>query len=136
MNDQELDGRRIKVNLANVRGSGGGAGGAGGGSKLDTLSPTVFICSPNMFFFSDYNAYNSGYAAQPMGGAYGGAPAGGYGAPGNYSAGYGQNPGYNQGGYGAQAGGYAQGGYPNPAPGGYGQGGYGGQAPQPGMEIR
>lgn len=110
MNDQELDGRRIKVNLANVRGSGGGGGGGGG----------------------NYNAYGGAYGGQPMGGAYGGAPAGGYGAPGNYSAGYGQNPGYNQGGYGAQAGGYAQGGYPNPAPGGYAQGGYGGQAPQPG----
>lgn len=27
MNEQDLDGRRIKVNLANVRGSGGGGGG-------------------------------------------------------------------------------------------------------------
>ncbi|THV06791.1 hypothetical protein K435DRAFT_743389 [Dendrothele bispora CBS 962.96] len=30
MNEQELDGRRIKVNLANARG-GGGSGGGGGG---------------------------------------------------------------------------------------------------------
>ena len=27
LNEQELDGRRIRVNLANARGSGGGAGG-------------------------------------------------------------------------------------------------------------
>ena len=27
LNEQELDGRRIKVNLANARGSGGGGGG-------------------------------------------------------------------------------------------------------------
>lgn len=32
LNDQELDGRRIRVNLANARGSGGGGGGYGGGS--------------------------------------------------------------------------------------------------------
>lgn len=31
LNEQELDGRRIKVNLANSRGSGGGGGGGGGG---------------------------------------------------------------------------------------------------------
>jgi cold-inducible RNA-binding protein len=31
MNDQDLDGRRIKVNLANPRPSGGGGGGGGGG---------------------------------------------------------------------------------------------------------
>jgi RNA recognition motif-containing protein len=30
LNEQELDGRRIKVNLANSRGSGGGGGGGGG----------------------------------------------------------------------------------------------------------
>jgi RNA recognition motif-containing protein len=31
MNEQELDGRRIKVNLANPRSSGTAAGGSGGG---------------------------------------------------------------------------------------------------------
>ncbi|KAG8744440.1 hypothetical protein FRC10_010110 [Ceratobasidium sp. 414] len=31
MNDQELDGRRIRVNVANERPSGGGGGGGGGG---------------------------------------------------------------------------------------------------------
>lgn len=33
MNDQELDGRRIRVNIANARGGGGGGGGGGGLSK-------------------------------------------------------------------------------------------------------
>ena len=33
LNEQELDGRRIKVNLANSRGSGGGGGGGGGGPR-------------------------------------------------------------------------------------------------------
>ncbi|KAF9998323.1 hypothetical protein BGZ79_008001, partial [Entomortierella chlamydospora] len=32
LNEQDLDGRRIKVNLANERPSGGGVGGYGGGS--------------------------------------------------------------------------------------------------------
>jgi len=31
MNEQDLEGRRIKVNLANARGSGGGGGGGGSG---------------------------------------------------------------------------------------------------------
>ncbi|KAJ7755710.1 hypothetical protein DFH07DRAFT_821534 [Mycena maculata] len=31
LNDQELDGRRLKVNLANARGGGGGGGGYSGG---------------------------------------------------------------------------------------------------------
>ncbi|KAA1475174.1 RNA-binding domain-containing protein, partial [Dentipellis sp. KUC8613] len=31
LNEQELDGRRIRVNLANAKGSGGGGGGYGGG---------------------------------------------------------------------------------------------------------
>lgn len=31
LNDQELDGRRVKVNMANAR-SGGGGGGSGGGA--------------------------------------------------------------------------------------------------------
>ena len=30
LNEQDLDGRRIKVNLANPRGNGGGGGGGGG----------------------------------------------------------------------------------------------------------
>jgi len=39
LNEQELDGRRIKVNLANSRGGGGGGGGGG-------LSP---LCHPYNF---------------------------------------------------------------------------------------
>ncbi|KLO14579.1 RNA-binding domain-containing protein [Schizopora paradoxa] len=31
LNEQELDGRRIKVNIANARGGGGGGGGGGFG---------------------------------------------------------------------------------------------------------
>jgi len=31
LNDQELDGRRIKINMANARSQGGGGGGRGGG---------------------------------------------------------------------------------------------------------
>ena len=31
MNEQELDGRRIRVNMANAKGGGGGGGGYGGG---------------------------------------------------------------------------------------------------------
>lgn len=38
LNEQELDGRRIKVNLANAR---GGGGGGGGGQKLRTLLPDI-----------------------------------------------------------------------------------------------
>jgi RNA recognition motif-containing protein len=38
MNEQELDGRRIRVTMANARGGGGGGGG-GGPSK------SLFICS-------------------------------------------------------------------------------------------
>ena len=41
MNEQELDGRRLKVNLANARGGGGGGGGGGGlfnNSHLSYLS--------------------------------------------------------------------------------------------------
>ena len=39
LNDQELDGRRIRVNLANARGSGGGGGGySSGGGMLYALT--------------------------------------------------------------------------------------------------
>ena len=34
LNETELDGRRIKVNLANARGGGGGGGGGGGPCSL------------------------------------------------------------------------------------------------------
>jgi len=38
LNDQELDGRRIKVNLANARPQGGGGGGGGGESYAFCVS--------------------------------------------------------------------------------------------------
>ncbi|KAI0315235.1 hypothetical protein OF83DRAFT_1164886 [Amylostereum chailletii] len=84
MNEQELDGRRIKVNLANARTGGGGGGGGGGGSY-----------------------------GQPAGG-YGGMQSGGYGqgygggAPQGYG---GQQGGYRGGGYGQQGGEYPQQGF-------------------------
>ncbi|KAJ5833704.1 hypothetical protein N7474_002015 [Penicillium riverlandense] len=62
LNDQELDGRRIRVNLANARPSGGsgyGGGGYGGGG------------------------YSGGYGGGGGGGGYGGGGSGG-----GYSGGY------------------------------------------------
>ena len=41
MNDQELDGRRICVNLANARGGGGGGG--GGPSNAPFVSAAIFL---------------------------------------------------------------------------------------------
>ncbi|EUC54930.1 RNA recognition motif 1 in RNA-binding protein 28 (RBM28)-like protein [Rhizoctonia solani AG-3 Rhs1AP] len=86
MNEQELDGRRIKVNSANQRGGGGGGGGGGG-----------------------YQG-GGGYGGQGgQGGGFGGQGGyqqGGYGG-GGYQQGYGQQ-GYGQGGFQQ---GYGQGGY-------------------------
>jgi len=82
LNEQELDGRRIKVNLANARGSGGGGGGGG------------------------YQGGGGGYGGGGYsgGGGYGGGQSGGYGG-GNYGGGGGyQSGGY--GGYGGGGGGY------------------------------
>jgi len=109
MNEQELDGRRIKVNLANARPGGGaapfggasnnyqGQGGGGGG----------------------YNPGPGGYGGQPQGGAgggYGGYPQGGGGYQGSYQGGGGgYQPSAGYGGY-SQQGGY-------PPSGGYGGGG-------------
>jgi len=44
LNDQELDGRRIRVNLANARPSGGGGGGgySGGGGGGGGQCPSLF----------------------------------------------------------------------------------------------
>ena len=80
LNDQELDGRRIKVNLANARGgnnygSGGGGGGGGGGG------------------------YSSGGAGYSGGGGYGQSGYGqsGYGQSGaGYSAGGGYGKGLHE----------------------------------------
>ncbi|KAG2153647.1 uncharacterized protein EDB93DRAFT_207106, partial [Suillus bovinus] len=98
MNEQELDGRRIKVNLANPRSSGTAGGGGGAG------------------FGGGYPA-GGGYSG---GGGYGQQPA--YGAQGGFAGGQG---GYAQGGYGGYQGGGYGGGF---APTGYsGQQGYGQQ---------
>ena len=45
LNEQELDGRRIKVNLANSRGSGGGGGGGGGGGLFSSHAARTLSCS-------------------------------------------------------------------------------------------
>jgi len=86
LSDQELDGRRIKVNLANPRGGGGGGGG-----------------------------YQGGGGGNYQGGGYsGGGGGGGYPQQGGYNGGYSGGGGYGGGGYGGgyqQQGGYSGGGY-------------------------
>jgi len=103
-NDQELDGRRIKVNLANARGSGGGGMGGQGGYPPQ-----------------------GGYGGQ-MGGGFpgGGFPGGGYGAGAPYGGGFGgyQPPPGNGGGFGGFNQGPAGYGGPNQFPPSQGGGGY------------
>ena len=84
LNDKELDGRRIKVNLANARGGGGGGGGGG---------------------------YSSGGGGNYSGGggAYSGGGGGGYGQTGYAQPGYSQGSGYGQTGGGYSGGGYGGG---------------------------
>ncbi|KAE9401611.1 hypothetical protein BT96DRAFT_956483 [Gymnopus androsaceus JB14] len=100
LNEQELDGRRIKVNLANARGGGGGGGGGvsgysgGGGGGYSgggglSIQLTVHILG-----------YSGG------GGGYGGG-SGGYGGGSGYQGGGG---GYNSGGGYSGGGGYQSGG--------------------------
>jgi RNA recognition motif-containing protein len=112
MNDQELDGRRIRVNIANVRGSGGSGGGGGGGY-------TGGGYTGGSFSGGAAGNYPAGY---PQGGQTGGQPQPAYNAQAAYSAGftYPQQGGYQQGGYQQ---GYPQGGYQQP---GYQQGGFSG----------
>lgn len=76
LNDQELDGRRIRVNLANARGSGGGGGGYSSGG---------------------------GYGGAPSGGYQQGGYGGGGSYGGGYQQGGYQQGGYG-GGYGGQGG--------------------------------
>jgi len=101
LNEQELDGRRIKVNLANARGGGGGGGGYSGGGG---------------------GGYSGG-----GGGGYGGNSGGGGGYQGGGGYGGGGQGGYSSGGYGGGQGGYGGGGYQQGGSYGGGQGGYGGQ---------
>ncbi|KAI0829893.1 hypothetical protein BC628DRAFT_1359236 [Trametes gibbosa] len=85
LNEQELDGRRIKVNLANARGSGGGGGGYGGGG------------------YSGGGGFGGGQGGGYGGGGYsGGGSQGGYGGQGGYQ----QGGGYSGGGQGGYGGGY------------------------------
>jgi len=89
MNEQDMDGRRVKVNLANARvGGGGGGGGVGGGGA------------------GGYGGggYGGGGGAYPSGAGY--PSGGGYGGQQGYQGGYG---GYQQGGYQQQGGGYGGG---------------------------
>jgi len=74
LNEQELDGRRIKVNLANSR---SGGGGGGGGLFPPPHHSYAFLLIANVIGYSG-------------GGGYGGGGGGG----GGYN--------YNQGGYGQQ----------------------------------
>ncbi|KAG6866617.1 hypothetical protein C0991_000727 [Blastosporella zonata] len=66
-NEQDLDGRNIKVNLANARGGGGGGGGG-------------------------YSGGGGGYGGYSGGGGYQGGGGGSYGG-GGYGGGYGQQGG-------------------------------------------
>jgi len=81
LNEQELDGRRIKVNLANARGGGGGGGGGGG------------------YGGGGYSGGGGGYEG---GGGYSGGGGGYGGQQGGYAGqgGYGGQGGYSGGGYG------------------------------------
>lgn len=107
LNEQELDGRRIRVNMANSRpvgmGAGMGAGGYGGGYGAAAMAP------------------------QGYGGGYGyGAPQGGYGGGyGGQQGGYGGQQGFSQSGFSGQSGFAAPQGYGAP------QGGYGAFPPPP-----
>ncbi|KAK0213025.1 hypothetical protein DFS33DRAFT_1285959 [Desarmillaria ectypa] len=88
LHEQELDGRRIKVNLANARGGGGGGGGgySGGGGSYGG---------------GGYSGGGGGY-----GGGYGGGGQGGYGG-GQSGYGGGQSGGgYGSGGYQGYGSGY------------------------------
>ncbi|KAI5454678.1 hypothetical protein NCC49_003569 [Naganishia albida] len=110
MNEQELDQRRLRVNLANSRPAGGAGGGYGGSSGYGGGG------------YSGGGGYGGGQGG--YGGGYSQGGQGGYGNQGSYGGGgyqsnYGGQQSYGQGqGYGQQ------GGYDSQAQGGYQQGGY------------
>ena len=117
LNEQELDGRLIRVNMANSRPPMGGAHGMGG---------------------LGYSGLTGGYGA----GAYG-APQGGYAAYGGQPAGFGYGqqagyPGYQQQAYASQPGGFPapQGGFPaqQGSYGAYGQQAFGAPPPAPNFQ--
>jgi RNA recognition motif-containing protein len=90
LNEQELDGRRIRVNLANARPGGGGGGGGGGYSRGG---------GGGGYGGGQGGGYGGGYGDQQ--GGYQGGGYGGYSNQGNYGGG-----GYGQQGYGQSQGGY------------------------------
>ncbi|KAF8518731.1 hypothetical protein JB92DRAFT_2787076 [Gautieria morchelliformis] len=94
LHEQELDGRRIKVNLANARPSGGGGGGYGGGGSGGGYSG-------GGGYGSGGGGYGGGGYSSGGGGYQGGG--GGY-QGGGYQGGGGTNTGY--GGYGGGGGSY------------------------------
>ncbi|KAK0225707.1 RNA-binding domain-containing protein [Armillaria fumosa] len=93
LHEQELDGRRIKVNLANARGGGGGGGGGysggGGGYSGGGYGGGGGGYSGGGYSGGGQGGYGggqSGYGGQSGGsGGYGG---GGYQGGGSYSSGY------------------------------------------------
>ncbi|KAJ7039239.1 hypothetical protein C8F04DRAFT_1179167 [Mycena alexandri] len=85
LNEQDLDGRRIKVNLANARGGGGGGGGYSGGG------------GGGGGYGGGQGGYGGGGGYQGGGGYGGGGQQGGYG--GQQGGGYGGQGGYGGGGY-------------------------------------
>jgi len=93
LNEQEVDGRRIKVNIANARGGGGGGGGGGsyggGGGGYSGGGGS--------------GGYGGGYNSQGGGGGFQQGGGGGYGGSQGYSQGY---SGQGQGGYSGGGGGY------------------------------
>ncbi|KAG8907444.1 hypothetical protein FRB99_004239 [Tulasnella sp. 403] len=80
MNDQELDGRRVKVNMANARPSGGSGGNYGGGNQGGYGGQGSY----------NQGGYGGGYGgnAYPQGSGYGQAPQGFGGYGGGQSYGY------------------------------------------------
>jgi len=96
LNDQELEGRRIKVNFANARPSGGGGGGGYSGNNSGGGYSGGYNNSGNSGGYGGYSGQagqGGGYSSQ---GGYTGGGQGGY--TGGYSGGgYNQQGGYNQG---------------------------------------
>jgi hypothetical protein len=111
MNDTELEGRRIRVNIANARSGGGGGGGGAAFGQQQGGYPAGG---------AGYGGASAGYGAPSGGYNQGGGSAGqgGYGAQPNFGA-AGYPAAYPQQGY-AQPGGYQQAGFPQ----GFQQGGY------------
>jgi uncharacterized membrane protein YgcG len=60
MNEAELDGRRIRVNIANARSSGGGGGGGGGGGPSKQSPSFLGLTMPFWLFFGRIVGYGQG----------------------------------------------------------------------------